>query len=263
MKKNYLIVYFASLPLWAIQVCTILNLSDLANPVLRYRAAQITSTFENSTTVLQYDYIENIGDGRGYTAGRAGFTSGTGDMLLVVERYTQRVPNNILAKYIPALRSVNGTGSTSGLSGLVADWKTAAQDPIMRQVQDEVADELYFNPAYKIAKDNGVATALGQEIIWDTAIHHGVDGTDGLLSVIRETKNLMGGIVQNNEVAWLNTFLDRRLWHLLNWSEGGFSQDDDSSRSRVAALRSLITANKLNLDLPLTWSVYGDTFTLQ
>jgi hypothetical protein len=37
--------------------------------------AQITSTFENSTLELQYDYVENIGDGRGITAGRAGFTS--------------------------------------------------------------------------------------------------------------------------------------------------------------------------------------------
>src|ERR671927_1439694 len=58
----------------------------------KHRAAQITSTFENSTLELQYDYVENVGDGRGVTAGRAGFTSATGDLLLVVRRYTEAKP---------------------------------------------------------------------------------------------------------------------------------------------------------------------------
>src|SRR5687767_7600966 len=57
-------------------------------------AAQITSTFENATVKLQYDYAENIGDGRGITAGRAGFTSATGDLLLLVRRYTEMKPDN-------------------------------------------------------------------------------------------------------------------------------------------------------------------------
>lgn len=44
------------------------------------------SSAENSTLDYkeQYSYIEDIGDGRGYTAGIIGFTSGTGDLLLVV-----------------------------------------------------------------------------------------------------------------------------------------------------------------------------------
>jgi chitosanase len=40
---------------------------------------QLTSLFENSTPILQYGYCENINDGRGFTAGRAGFCSGTGE----------------------------------------------------------------------------------------------------------------------------------------------------------------------------------------
>lgn len=34
---------------------------------------------------LQYGYIEDIGDGRGYTAGIIGFTTGIGDLPDVVE----------------------------------------------------------------------------------------------------------------------------------------------------------------------------------
>jgi chitosanase len=81
----------------------------------KHRAAQIISTFENSTLELQYDYVENIGDGRGITAGRAGFTSATGDLLLVVRRYVETKPDNVLAPYVPALEAVNGTDSVTGL----------------------------------------------------------------------------------------------------------------------------------------------------
>src|SRR3954454_6473988 len=75
------------------------SLSLLVDPERKHRAAQITSSFENSTLELQYGYIDNIGDGRGITAGRAGFTSATGDLLLLVQRYTKAKPGNVLAPY--------------------------------------------------------------------------------------------------------------------------------------------------------------------
>jgi len=72
----------------------------------RLRADRLISTFENSTPVLQYAYVQDIHDGRGYTAGRAGFTTATGDLLVVVERYTRRSPINPLARYLPRLRQL-------------------------------------------------------------------------------------------------------------------------------------------------------------
>ena len=38
------------------------RLSLMVDAERKHRAAQITSTFENSTLKLQYDYVENIGD---------------------------------------------------------------------------------------------------------------------------------------------------------------------------------------------------------
>ena len=78
---------------------------------------QLVSSAENSSLdwKAQYKYIEDIGDGRGYTAGIIGFCSGTGDMLELVEHYTDLEPGNVLAKYLPALRKVNGTDSHAGL----------------------------------------------------------------------------------------------------------------------------------------------------
>src|SRR5688500_3627827 len=144
--------------------CGRAELADPSDPRLsltvdaerKHRAAQITSTFENATLELQYDYAENIGDGRGITAGRAGFTSATGDLLLLVRRYTEMKPDNLLAPYIPALEAVEGSDSEAGLDGFADAWAEAAADPDQRQVQDDLVDELYFTPAMALADEVGI-----------------------------------------------------------------------------------------------------------
>src|SRR6476469_6737547 len=81
--------------------------SDLASPQKKEIAMRLVSSAENSSLNwrAQYRYIEDIHDGRGYTAGIIGFCSGTGDMLEVVQAYTAKVPGNPLATYLPALRA--------------------------------------------------------------------------------------------------------------------------------------------------------------
>ncbi|WP_425424753.1 chitosanase, partial [Streptomyces aurantiacus] len=92
-------------------------------------AMKLVSSAENSSLDwrAQYGYIEDIGDGRGYTAGIIGFCSGTGDMLDLVELYTRRKPDNALAGYLPALRGVDGTDSHEGLDpGYPDAWRQAS-----------------------------------------------------------------------------------------------------------------------------------------
>ncbi|KJY45898.1 chitosanase, partial [Streptomyces sp. NRRL S-444] len=74
----------------------------LDDPAKKDIAMQIVSSAENSSLdwKAQYKYIEDIDDGRGYTAGIIGFCSGTGDMLDLVEYYTDVKPGNVLAKYL-------------------------------------------------------------------------------------------------------------------------------------------------------------------
>jgi chitosanase len=225
------------------------------------RAAQITSTFENATLELQYDYVENIGDGRGITAGRAGFTSATGDLLLLVQRYTEMESDNVLAPYIPALEAVDGTDSEEGLDGFRDAWREAASDPRQRRLQDELVDELYFTPAMTMAAEMGIETPLGQAIMWDTMIQHGAGGENGTRAVIEETQDDVGAL-DGDETGWLDAFLDARLHHLGHAYENTTDGADASSRSRIDALRSLLQDGNLALEPPLTWEVYGHTYTL-
>ncbi len=136
---------------------------DLFDPHKKDIAMQLVSSAENSSLDwrAQYAYIEDIGDGRGYTAGIIGFCSGTGDMLELVELYTSRVPGNVLAKYLPALRNVNGTDSHAGLDpAFAADWRTAARDAAFQRAQNDERDRVYFNPSVNQAKADGLH-ALG------------------------------------------------------------------------------------------------------
>ena len=231
------------------------------DPARKHRAAELTSTFENSTLELQYGFAQNIGDRKGITAGRAGFTSGTGDLLMFVRRYSELKPDNPLARYLPALEAVNGTASTAGLDGFIGAWAVSAQDPDQRRLQDELVDELYFTPAMDLAAQAGVRTPLGQAILWDTMIQHGAGGEDGTRAILEDTAATAGDPGQD-EAAWLEVFLDVRLHHLDHAYKNTTATAEESSQSRINALRSILREGNLALEPPMRWEVYGDTFTL-
>ncbi|MEW5922835.1 MAG: chitosanase, partial [Candidatus Zixiibacteriota bacterium] len=181
----------------------------------RVLADQIISVFENDTPVIDYAYAENLDDGRGITAGRAGFTSATGDMLTVVERYTELVPENPLAGYLPRLQELAAleSGAVDGLENLEAAWQTAAEDSIFREVQDEVVDEEYYWPAVDHADELGMCYPLSLLNLYDACIQHGDgDDPDGLPAIISRATEQVGGTpggdIDENE--WLQAFMDIR-----------------------------------------------------
>ena len=84
------------------------------------------------------------------------------------------------------------------------------------------ADELYFQPVMKRARQLGVRSALGQLIVWDTIVQHGEgdpnEDPDGLPAIANEVVTEYG-TVAGNEAAWLADFLRVRRGHLLNPAE--------------------------------------------
>jgi chitosanase len=209
------------------------------------RADSLVSVFENDTIALQYAYIEDIGDGRGYTAGRAGFTTATGDFVVVVERYTALAPGNALAPYLPRLRELATAESdaTTGLEGVVAAWLEAADDPVFRGVQDAVSDELYYDRAVCWWRSLGLERALSLVLLYDTNIQHG-EGTDAdsLPGIIERTNARLGGPPASgvDEAAWLRGFLDERQASLAHACDPGTRREWAEAVPRVLALRRLI-----------------------
>ena len=221
---------------------------------------QLVSSAENSSLdwKAQYGYIEDIDDGRGYTAGIIGFCSGTSDMLALVELFTDRKPGNVLAKYLPALRKVNGSDSHSGLDpNFTKDWKTAAKDTAFQTAQNDERDRVYFNPSVKQAKTDGLR-ALGQFIYYDAIVMHGPGSDPVSFGGIRAAalKRARPPAQGGDETAYLNAFLDARVAAMRTESA-----HEDTSRVDTAQ-RVFLKAGNLNLALPLRWKVYGDAFSI-
>ncbi|MER6614335.1 chitosanase [Streptomyces xantholiticus] len=234
----------------------------LADPAKKEIAARLVASAENSTLDWrsQYGVIEDIGDGNGYTAGIIGFCSGTNDMLQLVEHFTERHPGNPLARYLPALREVDGSDSHEGLGApFEAAWAKAAQDPAFREAQDLMRDRIYFDPAVRLAKMDGLST-LGQFIYYDAMVLHGPGlGPQGFYG-IREAAMAAADTAAEggDEKAFLGAFLDAGR-HVI--SRQKTEQTRDSSRIDTAQ-RVFLRQGNMDLQTPLEWRVYGETFRI-
>ncbi len=222
------------------------------NPQQRLIADQFVSIFENGTSEIQYGSAEDIGDGRGITAGRAGFTSATGDMLIVIEKYTKLKPKNSLATYTKELKRLEnlryevgdreGSASTKNLNGLIEAWAENAKDPSFRTIQDEVVNGLYFQPALKLAKSIGAKLPLTLLSLYDTNIMH---GESGLKEIIEETNKRTDNSTPKDgadEIIWLKNFNAYRKEVMLaddTWKD---------AVSRVTELTDLIEMQNYQLE---------------
>jgi chitosanase len=234
--------------------------TGLAAPRQKEIAMELVSSAENSTLDWrkEFGYIEDIGDGRGYTAGLIGFCSGTGDMLQLVRSYVAAEPTDPLASFLPALSRVNGSDSHAGLGHpFVAAWRRAAKDPVFRRLQLRELDRVYFDPAVSRAKADGLGT-LGQFIYYDAIVMHGPgQSADSFGGIRRRAIHLSPTPAEGgSQVAYLETFLDVRRAQMKTESKHGDTSRIDTEQRRFLAERNL------SLTPPLTWHTYGDRYEI-
>ncbi|WP_436526635.1 chitosanase [Actinoplanes sp. HUAS TT8] len=229
---------------------------DLSGRAKKETALRLVASAENSTLNWrgEYGYLEDLGDGRGYTGGIIGFCSGTSDMLAMVTDYTRSRPANPLARYLPALRAVDGTDSHAGLDpGFPAAWRAAAKDSAFQKAQQDARDRMYFTPAVRLAEADGLR-ALGQFAYYDAAVMHGVSGLRAIRErAVRARKTPSQG---GDEIAYLSAFLDSRDAEMRR-------EAAHSDTTRVdTAQRVFLKGSNLDLVAPLSWSVYGDHYRI-
>lgn len=228
---------------------------------LRKIVYALVSSAENSTTDWQdeYGYIEDIGDGRGYTAGLIGFTTGTGDLEQVVQEYTDLDPDNALKDYLPVLKKLVGSDSTEGLGNdFVKAWKSCANDADFQKAQNIVINETCMSPALDFAQKDGLSP-LGQYIYYDSIVVHGLEDDEYAhgfnyirTEAMKEAKTPKEG---GDEAAYLEAFLSIRTKVM---EEEEAHQD----LSRIDVQKKFIEQKNFNLSLPLSWTMYGDNFEL-
>ncbi|MFP7494363.1 chitosanase [Terribacillus saccharophilus] len=218
------------------------------------------SSAENSSTDYeqQYSYIEDIQDGRGYTAGIIGFTSGTGDLLEVIKQYQRIKPeNNSLVKYLDPLENVDGSDSHEGLgTSFEDDWKKAGQTEELIQAQDEIVDKMYLSPAVKYAEKDHLSL-LGQYIYYDALVVHGPgEDPDSFNGIRKEAlKASKAPSQQRDEAEYLSAFLQARTKIMQK-------EEAHEDLSRIDFQQRLIDEKNYDIALPISWVMYGDTFEL-
>jgi len=113
-------------------------------------------------------------------------------------------------------------------------------DSVMRRVQDQFFEEIYFNPAIKWADENGFIEPLSALIIYDSFIHSG-----GVLWPIRqmfpESPPKQGG----NEKSWIKGYTSARNMWLLNHRRSAVR----SSAYRTKAYLEQIEKNNWDLSI--------------
>lgn len=217
-------------------------------PEQKLRAEQLTSVFENGTIELQYGYVEDLDDGRGYTAGRAGFTTADGDAYEVVQLYTKLKPNNSLAKYLPVLQELaeEGNDSVRELKGYDKAWRDSADITEFRAAQDAVVDKLYYQPAKSHADRLGLKLPISRAFLYDTIIQHGNGkDPDGLPSLLNKV------IYQGDEVDWLVAMIAVRKVDLQSPANSDTRDEWRKATGRCDVYRELLDSGNYYLEGPM------------
>lgn len=229
-----------------------------SNQNWRDMADKVVSVFENGSPSLHFDYCENIGDGRGYTAGYRGFTTAQ-DAVEVLDIYRNLQPQSVMSKYCDTLRKLSKStnADTSSLSDFCNDWKSVAnEDPLFQKAQQEWNNKQYWEPAMKLADEHVgkkiKPSPLTYLIFYDTMVQHGLDDDPvgvGAKTIINETNDKMQsyqGSPKDWEMKYLETFLNIRR-RVLSSSSDVWKE----SVTRIDALEYLVSQKNVDLTSPL------------
>jgi chitosanase len=219
---------------------------------------QMTTTLENSETQPQWNYAENLGDGRGITFGCIGFCTGTYDGNILIKHYSKLNSDNALAKYIPALDRIDagshnaaggdGNPSTAGLSGFIKDVQSC-NDPLFKKAQLYQLDQLYYNPAVEMYNKIGAKNELTLAFIYDMCVRHGANEAQEIIDNAGSTPK-----EGTDENTYLSKLISLRDTKLKNEGLGDIDRD--------AGYKNLLKSGNVHLKTPFKFVAYGDTFTI-
>ena len=208
------------------------------------RAAQaIVNLFETSAVLGVYGQVTVIAGDTGHlTYGRSQTTLSTGNLHLMVQRYCA-VPGARFAAplegYLARLQARDvALDHDAYLANLL---RACADDPLMRDVQDEFFDEHYWKPALASAAHVGVRSALGIAVVYDSTVH-------GSWEAIRDKVLHDAGPVSDlGEIAWIAAYIETRR----SWLATSPRDDLRKCVYRMDAFGALAQAGHWGLALPL------------
>ncbi|TMW69425.1 hypothetical protein Poli38472_001581 [Pythium oligandrum] len=196
-----------------------------------------------------YDYCEDRENGRGYTVSLVGFCSGTSDLLQIVRYVEKADPDHPLAQFVDALKTVDGTDSTKGLTSLCASVRSSNDKTWQSAVWKGIKRE-YWEPATRWAYEHGLTSALAKGFLLDVALNHGAEGLDLIAGPLSSVDAMEIG-----EATYLEDYMNSRA-NLI-------AAKGEPASERVAMWQTILTEGNLELERPVADIKFkGDMFTI-
>ena len=179
-------------------------------------AWQIVSVFETGRPEGRYDAFVILADGAGISAGKKQGTDRSDVFDAIINGYIARGGQYgpQLGRYVGRLARNESTLVDPNhwprwVYELRDVFVAAAQDPVMRQVQDDVFDRMFWQPAVAKVEELGLRTPLAYAVIFDTMIHSGPRGVGWMRRRFAAKPPAGGG----DERLWLRDYVQaRRHW---------------------------------------------------
>lgn len=165
----------------------------------------IVSIFETGRPRGNYAAVAVLDDGAGISYGAHQATDRSNALDAIVRRYVERGGKfaGRLSPYLAqfALNTPQSIARLGRDAALRSVLKKAAEEKLMRQIQDEVFDEKYMQPAIEAAEGSGWIYPLSLAVVYDSFIH-------GSWSRIRD--GVPAGLP---EKQWIARYVrERRAW---------------------------------------------------
>ena len=211
---------------------------------LARRIKAISNVFEVGRPEPDYAYVENLGDGRGYTVTQYGFCTYNSEVSQVIDRYARHVPEHA-AEALPAAAPARQVERPRARPAFRRRGARRSRLPSFSGIAcDEEADALYFRPAVEAAAAVGIHSAIGKSIFYDTLLQHGASSDpDSLPTILKRTIEENGDVDSSSEAEFLRAFLAIRRSVLEEPANRETREVWRASARRVDALLNLLNNN--------------------
>lgn len=180
----------------------------IKNIIEVYETGKISKNY-GTTTILE--------DGAGISYGKSQATDKSNTLDAIVFRYIDKkgMYAASLEQYLDELQSdlttkANPRNPPAWVRNLMMILEHAGNlDPKMKEAQDEIFDELYWQPAQKHITSMKLILPLSHAVVYDSCIHSGSDGVNKIRRLFSEVPPANNG----DERKWTEAYVRaRRAW---------------------------------------------------
>lgn len=211
---------------------------------LQKRTAQaIVNVFESGMVLGNYSLVTLLrGDPGHLTFGRTQTTLASGNLYLLIKAYCESAGATFGSRFKRYLGRLASRDTTLDIDKpFRALLRESGSDPIMRDVQDQFFDRVYWKPSIADCSALGITSALSTTVVYDSRIH-------GSWAFVRaRTEQRHGSTAAIGERPWIERYVTERRDWLANHTRTILR----ATVYRMDAFMQLIDDGSWDLPLPL------------